>query len=101
MYKMNHIFLLIPGLFFKCQFIRNDQVIVPYRSFIELGRLSPILNTFETGFATYMSQYWEKLWREAVSGNEINGIRYGMARRWWGSVSNVLLPKDVIELTTK
>jgi len=34
-----------------------------------------------------VSQYWEKLCREAVSGNEINGIKYGMARRWWGSVS--------------
>jgi AAA+ ATPase superfamily predicted ATPase len=63
------------------------RFIVPYRSFIELGRLSPILNTFETDFAAYVSQYWEKLCREAVSGNEINGIMYGMARRWWGSVS--------------
>jgi AAA+ ATPase superfamily predicted ATPase len=63
------------------------RFIVPYRSFIELGRLSPILNTFETDFANYVSQYWEKLCREAVSGNEINGIRYSMARRWWGSVS--------------
>jgi len=63
------------------------RFIVPYRSFIELGRLGPILNTFETDFAAYVSQYWEKLCREAVSGNEINGIMYGMARRWWGSVS--------------
>ncbi len=63
------------------------RFIVPYRSFIELGRLSPILNTFETDFAAYVSHYWEKLCREAVSGNEINGIMYGMARRWWGSVS--------------
>jgi len=63
------------------------RFIVPYRSFIELGRLSPILNTFETDFAGYVSQYWEKLCREAVSGNEIYGIRYGIARRWWGPVS--------------
>jgi len=32
------------------------RFIVPYRSFIELGRLSPILNTFETDFAAYVSQ---------------------------------------------
>ena len=63
------------------------RFIVPYRSYIELGRLSPILNTFDTNFAAYVSQYWEKLCREAVSGNEINGITYGIARRWWGSVS--------------
>jgi AAA+ ATPase superfamily predicted ATPase len=63
------------------------RFIVPNRSFIELGRLSPILNALETDFAVYVSQYWEKLCREAISGNEINGIMYGMARRWWGSVS--------------
>jgi len=63
------------------------RFIVPYRSFIELGRLNPILNTFEPDFAAYVSHYWEKLCREAVSGNEINGIMFGIARRWWGSVS--------------
>lgn len=63
------------------------RYIVPNRSFIELGRITPILNALETSFAAYVSEYWEKLCREAVSGNEINGITYGMARRWWGSVS--------------
>jgi len=63
------------------------RFIVPNRSFIELGRLKPILNTFENDFAAYVSQYWEKLCREAVSGNEIDGITYGIARRWWGNVS--------------
>jgi len=35
----------------------------------------------------YVGDYWEKLCRETVSGNEIDGITYGMARRWWGNVS--------------
>lgn len=34
-----------------------------------------------------MGEYWERLCREVVSGNEIDGITYSMARRWWGSVS--------------
>lgn len=63
------------------------RYIVPNRSFVELGRINPILIALETSFAAYVSEYWEKLCREAVSGNEINGITYGMARRWWGSVS--------------
>ena len=25
--------------------------------------------------------------RETVSGNEFDGITYGMARRWWGNIS--------------
>ncbi len=30
---------------------------------------------------------WGKLCRETVSGNEIDGITYGIASRWWGNVS--------------
>jgi len=63
------------------------RFIVPNRSFIELGRLKPILMTFENDFSMYVSHFWEKLCREAVSGNEINGITYGIARRWWGNIS--------------
>lgn len=63
------------------------RFIVPNRSFIELGRIKPILSTYEKEFTSYVAYYWEKLCREAVSGNEVDGITYGIARRWWGSVS--------------
>lgn len=63
------------------------RFIVPNRSFIELGRIKPILSTYENQFTAYVAQYWEKLCRESVSGNEIDGITYGIARRWWGNVS--------------
>lgn len=63
------------------------RFIVPNRSFIELGRIKPILSAYDTQFAAYVGQYWEKLCRESVSGNEIDGITYGIARRWWGNVS--------------
>lgn len=63
------------------------RFIVPNRSFIELGRIKPILSAYDTQFASYVGYYWEKLCRESVSGNEIDGITYGMARRWWGNTS--------------
>lgn len=63
------------------------RFIVPNRSFIELGRIAPILSSYENQFAAFVAQYWEKLCREAISGNVIDGITYGIARRWWGNVS--------------
>lgn len=63
------------------------QFIIPNRSFIETGRISPILSDLDNHFSDYVGDYWEKLCRETVSGNEIDGITYGMARRWWGNVS--------------
>ena len=63
------------------------RFVVPNRSFIELGRMAPLLAALDTQFASFVAGYWERLCREAVSGNEIDGITYGMARRWWGNVS--------------
>jgi AAA+ ATPase superfamily predicted ATPase len=63
------------------------RFIVPNRSFIEIGRIAPILATLESQFSNYIGEYWERLCREAVSGKEIDGITYSMARRWWGNVS--------------
>ena len=64
------------------------RFVVPNRSFIELGRIQPILATLDSRFSGYVADYWEKLCRETVSGNEIDGITYSMARRWWGGVSS-------------
>lgn len=63
------------------------QFIIPNRSFIEIGRIAPILSNIDDHFSDYVGDYWEKLCRETVSGNEIDGVTYGIARRWWGNVS--------------
>ncbi|MDR2969324.1 MAG: ATP-binding protein [Tannerellaceae bacterium] len=63
------------------------RFIIPNRSFIEIGRISPILAMLDSQFAAYAGDYWEKFCRETVSGNTIDGITYGMARRWWGGAS--------------
>ena len=70
------------------------RFIVSNRSFIEIGRISPILKILDDHFTGYAGNYWEKLCRETVSGNEIDGITYGMSHRWWGNVSK----KEQIEL---
>ena len=63
------------------------RFIIPNRSFIELGRISPVRALLDSHFSNFVGDYWEKLCRETVSGNEIDGITYGMAYRWWGNVS--------------
>ena len=64
------------------------QFVVPNRSFIEFGRRLPIEQALTAHFSEYVSMQWEKLCRDAVTGNLVNGIVYGKAKRWWGSVLN-------------
>lgn len=64
------------------------QFVVPNRSFIELGRRLPIEQSLNAHFSEYVSMQWEKLCRDAVTGNRIDGAIYGEAKRWWGSVPN-------------
>ena len=64
------------------------QFIVPNRSFIELGRRLPIEQTLNAHFTEYVGVHWEKLCRDAVSGNLVNGVLYNRAKRWWGTVHN-------------
>lgn len=62
------------------------KFVVPNRSFIELERRGPIDLSMENGFSGHVGYWWEHLCREAITGNTINGVLYGEARRWWGKV---------------
>ena len=64
------------------------QFVVPNRSFIELGRRLPIEQALNAHFSEYVSMQWEKLCRDSVTGNLVNGVVYGKAKRWWGAVLN-------------
>ncbi len=64
------------------------QFVVPNRSFIELGRRLPIEQALTAHFSEYVSMQWEKICRDAVTGNIFNGVVYGKAKRWWGAVLN-------------
>ena len=64
------------------------RFVVPNRSFIELGRRLPIEQALDTHFPEYVGMQWEKLCRDAVTGNLVKGVVYGKAKRWWGPVLN-------------
>ena len=64
------------------------RFVVPNRSFIEFGRRLPIEQALTAHFYEYVSMQWEKLCRDAVTGNVVKGVIYGKAKRWWGSVLN-------------
>ena len=74
------------------------QFVVPNRSFIELGRRLPLEQALTAHFSEYVSIHWEKLCRDAVTGNMVNGIVYGKAKRWWGSVLNEKKEPEQIEI---
>lgn len=73
------------------------QFVVPNRSFIELNRRLPIDQALNTHFSEYVSMQWEKMCRDAVTGNLVNGIVYGKAKRWWGSVLNEAKKAEQVE----
>ena len=74
------------------------QFVVPNRSFIELGRRLPIEQALAAHFPEYVSMHWEKLCRDAVTGNMVNGIVYGKVKRWWGPVLNERKEPEQIEI---
>ncbi len=64
------------------------RFVVPNRSFIELGRRLPVEQALDAHFREYVSMQWEKLCRDAVTGNAVGGTVYGRACRWWGAVTD-------------
>ncbi|MDR3251042.1 MAG: ATP-binding protein [Tannerella sp.] len=70
------------------------RFVVSNRSLIELGRSQAVMANVLNQFSQYVSGRWEKLCRQAVSGQEIVGDTYRQAGRWWGSISR----EEIIEL---
>ena len=77
------------------------KFVVPNRSFIELGRRLPIEQALTTHFSEYVSMQWEKLCRDAVTGNLVNGVVYGQAKRWWGSGLNEDTKPEQVEFDVR
>lgn len=78
-----------PFLFFHYKFVPAN------RSFIELGRTALINGILESRLPELTGYWWERLCRDAVTGNTIKGITYSEARRWWGQVKIDGAFKDV------
>ncbi len=79
LYKVSDSFF---GIYYK--------YLVPFRSFIEMGRTAPLKNAFGNTFNDYVGMVWEDICRDAVSGNELDGVVYGKASRWWRSANRDL-----------
>ena len=62
------------------------KFIVPNMSSLARGRKGLVMEEIEMDFSEYVSQHWENLCRESVSGNRLFGHRWGEASRWWGTV---------------
>jgi len=64
-----------------------NKFVVPNKSFIELGRMTPVMTAFERDFPGHVGYWWEHICRDAVKGNIIDGISFGDCRKWWGKIT--------------
>lgn len=62
--------------------------IMPNMSSLARGRKNIVMEEIEADFSCYVSQHWENICRDAVSGNRLYGYRWCEASRWWGNVAN-------------
>lgn len=62
------------------------RFIAPNLSLIGLGREDAVWNIISTDINSYVGNHWEKFCRRAISGQNVDGITYGLASRWWGTV---------------
>ena len=62
------------------------RYVVPNRSLINLRRHNIVAQTISDTFSDFVALHWERLCRNAVSGNRLLDSTWGMASRWWGTV---------------
>ena len=62
------------------------RYVIPNRSLINLGRHEMVAQTISDTFSDFVAAHWELLCRNAVSGNQLSGVTWGLASRWWGTV---------------
>ena len=62
------------------------RFISPYRSLLELGRVDYVEEIVKQHFPEFEGFCWERLCRQAVSGQVVGGEMFNVASRWWGNV---------------
>lgn len=62
------------------------KYVAPNKSFLALGRPKRIMDRILQDFNCSVGSVWETSCAHAVSFNEVLGVEWGMASRWWGSV---------------
>ena len=71
------------------------RFVAPNHSFIELERYAPVNAQLAASLNSHVARWWETVCRNAITGNTIDGITFGEARRWWGSIIVDGKPQDV------
>jgi len=62
--------------------------IAPNKSLLAIGRHERVKAIIAEQFNNHVGKIWERLCRQAVSGNRLLGNDWLLARRWWGKVIN-------------
>lgn len=62
------------------------RFVIPQRSLISLGRRAIVEKYITDNYADFVAKWWETLCQRAVSGNQLLGVTWNVASRWWGSV---------------
>lgn len=57
----------------------------PNASLVATGASGAVMRIVESSMPSFVGHSWEKICQQAVSGHEIDGVVYDVARRWWGS----------------
>jgi len=71
------------------------RYVVPNRSLISLQRNDVVSQIISSSFSDFVAAHWERLCRNAVSGNQLLGTTWGVASRWWGTVIINKEKKDI------
>ena len=71
------------------------RYVVPNRSLINLHRNDVASQIIGNSFSDFVAAHWERLCRNAVSGNQLLGTTWGAASRWWGTVIINKEKKDI------
>lgn len=71
------------------------RYVVPNRSLISLQRNDVVSQIISSSFSDFVAAHWERLCRNAISGNQLLGTTWGVASRWWGTVIINKEKKDI------
>ncbi|MBQ0028908.1 MAG: ATP-binding protein [Bacteroidales bacterium] len=70
------------------------RFVAPNSSLIAMQKEEVVWNIVNSGLPQFEGECWERLCREFVSGGIFNGVQFGKASRWWGSVYDDLLKEN-------
>ena len=63
------------------------RYVAPNKSYLALGRPEKIIDKIHKNFNSHVGSIWESCCIRAILLNEVFGIEWGIASRWWGTLS--------------